>query len=91
MVSDLKKERAKEERLRSENRRLREQMRKDRMIADRRHRQINSRIGAHDQVQGIDTAPREDDGLLGYEAEDNPYAYDDDEPSPRRRPRSRSV
>jgi hypothetical protein len=50
-----KKQRNRELRIKNENRRLRERLRKDRMIADRRYRQVNRRVGAHDRVLGVET------------------------------------
>ncbi|MFW5882387.1 MAG: hypothetical protein ACOCVS_02030 [Planctomycetota bacterium] len=82
VVSDLKKQQAKEERLRAETRRLREQVRKDRMIADRRHRNIEQRLGAHDRVVGIDTsqgAPDRQIGHAGYDDYPGTDDYADDE------------
>lgn len=55
VLPDLKVQEAKERRLELENRRLREQVRKDRLVADRRHQETERRIGAHDVALGIET------------------------------------
>ena len=92
VVSNLKKEQEKEDRLRAENRRLREQVRKDRQVADRRHKELGRRIGAHDQIQGIETNAGPQNNLMQYDDSD-PSADeddDDDEDLPPRRPRSRT-
>jgi hypothetical protein len=39
-----------------ENRRLREQLAKERQVADQRHQNVERRLGAHDQALGLDTA-----------------------------------
>ncbi len=105
VVGDLKKEQARQQRLRAENRRLREQVRKDRMVADRRHRKLNQRLGAHDRVLGVDTDPGgargqiahadyddDDDGDYDDEEEYEEAAFygrDADQPPPRPRSRQR--
>lgn len=75
VVSNPRKEQERDRRLRRENRRLREQMRKDRMVADQRHRRIQQRIDAHDAVQGLDTDAADHGGELtwddGYPAADS--------------------
>lgn len=57
VLPDLKVQEEKERRLRSENRRLREQLKKDRAVADARHHQAEQRLTAHDRALGLDTAP----------------------------------
>ncbi len=44
--------------LRDENRRLRERLRKDRQVADRRFREVDERLSVHDRALGVDTVPR---------------------------------
>jgi hypothetical protein len=56
VLPDLKVQEERERRLADENRRLREKLRKDRMVADERHAEMNRRIGAHDVALGVDTA-----------------------------------
>lgn len=54
-LPDLKVE---EERVRQqelENRRLREQLAKERQVADQRHTHVERRLGVHDQALGVDT------------------------------------
>lgn len=55
VLPDLKLEEERRDRLRRENQRLREQLRKDRQVADQRHAEVSGRLGAHDAVMGIDT------------------------------------
>lgn len=57
VLPDLKVQEERERRLASENRRLKEQLRKDRMVADQRHGDVQRRLGAHDAAMGIDTNP----------------------------------
>lgn len=90
VISDLKKEEARERALRNENRRLRERMRKDRMVADQRHRQLDRRINAHDRVAGIDTAQPENEQLLEHVDDEEFYDDEDDfDQRPRRMSRAR--
>lgn len=100
VVSNLKIEEERHQKMARENRRLREQLRKDRMVADRRHRQAMRRIDAHDRVSGIDTAPADEHELLeysddGFADEEDDDAIEIDIPSnqaPRRpRPRNRAM
>ena len=56
VLPDLKLEDQRRDRLRRENQRLREQLRKDRQVADQRHAEVSGRLGAHDAVIGIDTS-----------------------------------
>lgn len=55
VLPDLKVQQERERRLADENRRLREKLKKDRMVADERHAEIQRRVGAHDVALGIDT------------------------------------
>lgn len=55
-IPDLKKEEERHRRHEQENRRLREQLKKERQIADQRHAQLDRRIGTHDQALGLDTS-----------------------------------
>lgn len=55
VLPDLRVQEAKERKLELENRRLREQVRKDRMVADRRHAEAARRLSAHDAALGVDT------------------------------------
>ena len=72
VLSDLTKEERRYGNLERENKRLREQVRKDRMIADRRHAQVARRLGAHDRVLKVETAERDEDvPLLEYENDDD--------------------
>lgn len=57
VLPDLKVQQERERRLADENRRLKEQLRKDRMVADQRHVEVQRRLGAHDVAIGIDTNP----------------------------------
>lgn len=60
VLPDLKEQREREQQLVDENRRLKEQLRKDRMVADRRHEEVQRRLDAHDTALTIDT--RRDEG-----------------------------
>jgi len=55
VMPDLKQEEAKTRRHQLENRRLREQLAKERQVADQRHHHVERRLGAHDQALGLDT------------------------------------
>lgn len=55
VMPDLKQEEAKTRRHQLENRRLREQLAKERQVADQRHQHVERRLGAHDQALGLDT------------------------------------
>ncbi len=57
VIPDLKVQEEKERRLRMENRRLREQLRKDRAIADQRYQEHVQRLSVHDRALGMDTRP----------------------------------
>lgn len=56
-LPDLKKEQAKFARINAENRRLKESVKKERMVADSRHRAANLRLTAHDRALNLDTSP----------------------------------
>ena len=56
VLPDVKAEEERQERLRRENRRLREELRKDRQVADRRHHQTFRRLEVHDRALDIDTS-----------------------------------
>jgi hypothetical protein len=60
VLPDLNQEEARRRRLHLENRRLREQVRKDRHVADTRYAEVHRRLGSHDQLLGTDTAPPTD-------------------------------
>lgn len=62
VLPDLKVEKEKTDQLRRENRRLREQVKKDRTVADARHEATQERLAVHDRAVGVDTAQA---GLLG--------------------------
>jgi len=68
VIPDLRIEEQRRGRLNRENRRLREQLRKDRMVADARHDDASRRLQAHDRALGVDTAPARPD-LIGGEQE----------------------
>jgi hypothetical protein len=57
VLPDLKQQEAHLRRQEQENRRLREQLAKERQVADQRHSHVERRLGAHDQALGVDTAP----------------------------------
>ena len=56
VLPDLKEQNKREQRLLDENRRLKEQVRKDRMIADQRDLQVRRRLDAHDNALSMDTS-----------------------------------
>ena len=56
VLPDLKEQNEREQRLLDENRRLKEQVRKDRMIADQRDLQVRQRLDAHDNALSMDTS-----------------------------------
>jgi hypothetical protein len=56
VLPDLKQQDAHDQRQRLETRRLREQLAKERQIADQRHNQTERRLGVHDQALGVDTS-----------------------------------
>lgn len=55
-LPDLKKEEERERRQKLENRRLREQLAKERQVADSRSHNVERRLGAHDEALGLDTS-----------------------------------
>ena len=57
VIPDLRIEQERHNRVARENRRLREQLRKDRMVADARHEDAQRRFVAHDRALGVDTVP----------------------------------
>ena len=59
LLPNLKAEEEKERRRREETRRLREQLKKERQVADERHEVHRTRIGTHDLALGIDTSEAE--------------------------------
>lgn len=56
VLPDLKLQEQKERQRELETRRLREQLLKERQVADHRHGNVERRLGAHDQALGLDTA-----------------------------------
>lgn len=56
VLPDLKQQEERQERQNLENRRLREQLAKERQVADQRHGNVARRLGVHDQALGVDTA-----------------------------------
>jgi hypothetical protein len=57
VLPDLRQQEAQMRRQELENRRLREQLAKERQVADNRHGHVERRLGVHDQALGVDTAP----------------------------------
>jgi hypothetical protein len=62
VLPDLKVQEEQQKKLHRENRRLREQLKKDRSVADARHASAAERLTAHDRALGLDTAPPPLDG-----------------------------
>lgn len=56
VLPDLKQVEERDRRHQIETRRLREQLAKERQVADQRHHQVERRLGVHDQALGVDTA-----------------------------------
>lgn len=56
VLQDLNVEEERRQRLKRDNQRLREQIRKERQVADQRHAETLGRLGAHDAVLGLDTS-----------------------------------
>lgn len=56
VIPNLKLEEANKKKQARENRRLREQIAKERQVADHRHRSIERRVSAHDQALDLDTS-----------------------------------
>ncbi len=63
VIPDLRLEQERRSKILNQNRRLREQVRKDRMVADARSGEQDRRLQAHDRALGIDTAPPAPDVL----------------------------
>ena len=57
VLPDQRVAQERERRLAAENRRLKEELRKDRMVADQRHGEVERRLRVHDTALGVDTAP----------------------------------
>lgn len=58
VIPDLKVEEERRRRLLRENQRLRERIRKDRIVADQRHREAARRLDVHDRALELDTSKR---------------------------------
>lgn len=58
VLPDLKVQEARLRQQEQTNRRLREQLAKERQVADHRHSHLERRLGAHDQALGLDTSER---------------------------------
>lgn len=56
VLPDLNLEEERRAQLATENQRLKEQIRKERQVADQRHAETIGRLGAHDAVLGLDTS-----------------------------------
>ena len=56
VIPNLKLEEEHKQKQRRENRRLREQIAKERLVSDSRHRSIQRRVSAHDEALGLDTS-----------------------------------
>jgi hypothetical protein len=65
VLPDLKLQEAQGNRHALENRRLREQLAKERQVADQRHHHVERRLGAHDQALGVDTSQAPQLGAAG--------------------------
>ena len=59
VLPNLKEEEAKQRRREEDQRRLREQLKKERQIADERHGLHRVRLDVHDRALGLDTTPAE--------------------------------
>lgn len=86
-MDNLKAAAAREEDLRQQNRRLKEQIRKDRMVADQRHLLVEDRLRAHDRVLNLDTERPEGNQRNLIDVDE----YEDEEPNPRSNPRNPDV
>lgn len=60
LIPNPKEEAAKQRRRQEETRRLREQLKKERQVADERHAGHAARLGVHDRALGVDTRPTEE-------------------------------
>lgn len=58
-LDNKKEQEERDAKLRRQNQRLREQLKKDRAVADRRHSESAKRLQAHDRALGLDTTPRD--------------------------------
>lgn len=56
VLPDLRRQEETVRRTELENRRLREQLAKERQVADQRHGHVERRLGAHDEALGLDTS-----------------------------------
>ena len=65
VLPDLNLEEERRSKLATENKRLKEQIRKERQVADQRHAETIGRLGAHDAVLGLDTRAGGDGALAG--------------------------
>jgi hypothetical protein len=68
LLPNLKAEEEKERRRAAETKRLREQLKKERQVADERHEAHRARIGTHDLALGIDTSEAENRLLTNEQA-----------------------
>lgn len=90
VLPDLKVQQEKERRLMNENRRLRERVKKDRLVADQRHLQIEQRLDVHDVALGVETGrasrqlgpppPPISDGSESFDLETEWHVNTDDGP-----------
>jgi hypothetical protein len=55
VLPDLRQQQEQSRRAQLENRRLREQLAKERQVADHRHGHVERRLGVHDEALGLDT------------------------------------
>jgi hypothetical protein len=67
LLPNPKLEEEKQRQRAEETRRLREQLKKDRRVADDRHESHRQRLGAHDRALGVDTSSAEPAQLSGSE------------------------
>ena len=72
VLPDLNLEEERREELKRENRRLSEQLKKERQVADARHAQTVSRLGAHDAVLGVDTSDEDPRAIAAEDGEAPP-------------------
>ncbi|MCA8977448.1 MAG: DUF4339 domain-containing protein [Planctomycetes bacterium] len=80
LIPDLNVENAKSQRQRAELRKLREQVKKERHVADERHTAQRERLDAHDRALGIDTSAA-DQRLVGAGMAPPPLPAATDSPS----------
>lgn len=74
VLPDLKVQQEREERMRRENRRLRERLKKDRVVADRRHEATLNRLDVHDDALGLDTGGAHNPAISESSASSGPPA-----------------